>query len=67
MLKKLFKQVAQICQRLGMIGLGLVAIDGTRVKAAASDYGARITHESETSFGEETNYCSCHQENPSQN
>ena len=40
-LKKLFKQVVQICQRLGMVSLGLVAIDGTKVKAAASDYGAR--------------------------
>jgi transposase len=40
-LKKLFKQVVQICQKLGMVTLGLVAIDGTKVKAAASDYGAR--------------------------
>jgi len=40
-LKKLFKQVVQICQRLGMVNLGLVAIDGTKVKAAASDYGAK--------------------------
>ena len=41
-LKKLFKQVVQICQRLGMVSLGLVAIDGTKVKAAASDYGAKV-------------------------
>jgi transposase len=40
-LKKLFKQVVQICHRLGMVSLGLVAIDGTKVKAAASDYGAK--------------------------
>jgi len=40
-LKKLFKQVVQICQRLGMVSLGLVAIDGTKVKAATSDYGAK--------------------------
>jgi transposase len=40
-LRKLFKQVVQICQRLGMVNLGLVAIDGTKVKAAASDYGAK--------------------------
>ncbi len=40
-LTELFKQVVQICQRLGMVSLGLVAIDGTKVKAAASDYGAR--------------------------
>ncbi|MCL0090087.1 transposase [Dehalococcoidia bacterium] len=40
-LKKLFKQVVQICQRLGMVGLGLAAIDGTKVKAVASGYGAR--------------------------
>jgi transposase len=41
-LKKLFNQVVQICQRLGMVSLGLVAIDGTKVKAAASDYGAKV-------------------------
>ena len=40
-LKKLFKQVVQICQRLGMVSLGLVAIDGTKVKTATSDYGAK--------------------------
>jgi len=40
-LKRLFKQVVQICQKLGMVNLGLVAIDGTKVKAAASDYGAK--------------------------
>lgn len=40
-LKKVFKQVVQICHRLGMVSLGLVAIDGTKVKAAASDYGAK--------------------------
>ena len=40
-LKELFKQVVQICQRLGMVRLGLVAIDGTKVKTAASDYGAK--------------------------
>ncbi|GFP21431.1 transposase [Candidatus Hakubella thermalkaliphila] len=40
-LKKLFKQVVQICQKLGMVSLGLVAIDGTKVKAATSDYGAK--------------------------
>jgi transposase len=40
-LKKLFKQVVQICHRLGMVSLGLVVIDGTKVKAATGDYGAR--------------------------
>jgi transposase len=40
-LKRFFKQVVQICQRLGMVSLGLVAIDGTKVKAATSDYGAK--------------------------
>jgi transposase len=40
-LKKLFKQVVQICHKLGMVSLGLVVIDGTKVKAAASDYGAK--------------------------
>ena len=40
-LKKLFKQVVQICQKLGMVNLGLVAIDGTKVKAATGDYGAK--------------------------
>lgn len=40
-LNKLFKQVVQICQKLGMVNLGLVAIDGTKVKAATSEYGAK--------------------------
>ena len=40
-LKKLFKQVVQICHRLGMVSMGLVAIDGTKVKAASSDYGVK--------------------------
>lgn len=46
-LKKLFKQVVQICQKLGIVKLGLVAstipsaIDGTKVKAVAFDYKAR--------------------------
>lgn len=29
MLRRLFKQVVQICQKLGMVSVGLVAIDGT--------------------------------------
>lgn len=40
-LKALFKQVVQICQKLGIVKLGLVAIDGTKVKAVASDYKAK--------------------------
>lgn len=40
-LKVLFKQVVQICQKLGIVKLGLVAIDGTKVKAVASDYKAK--------------------------
>lgn len=40
-IKKLFKQVVQICQKLGIVKLGLVAIDGTKVKAVASDYKAK--------------------------
>jgi transposase len=35
--KALFKQVVDICNRLGMITLGHVAIDGTKIKANASD------------------------------
>jgi len=40
-LKKLFKQVVQICEKLGMVNLGLVARDAPKVKAAGSDYGAK--------------------------
>ena len=35
--KALFKQVVDICNRLGMVKLGHVAIDGTKIKANASD------------------------------
>jgi len=33
----LFKQVARLCQELGMVELGHVSIDGTKIKANASD------------------------------
>ena len=33
----LFAQVAMICRQLGMIKLGHVSIDGTKIKANASD------------------------------
>jgi transposase len=35
--KALFKQVVDLCNRLGMISLGHVALDGTKIKANASD------------------------------
>jgi Transposase and inactivated derivatives len=35
--KNLFKQVVDICNQIGMIKLGHVAIDGTKIKANASD------------------------------
>ena len=37
-LAKLFVQVLQMCQRAGLIKLGHVAIDGTKIKANASKY-----------------------------
>lgn len=37
-LAKLFVQVLQLCQRAGLIKLGHVAIDGTKIKANASKY-----------------------------
>jgi transposase len=33
----LFKQVVDVCNRLGMVNLGHLAIDGTKIKANASD------------------------------
>jgi len=36
-IKILFKKVVQLCCELGMVNLGLVAIDGTRIKANASE------------------------------
>jgi len=35
--KSLFKQVVDICKGLGMVKLGHVAIDGTKIKASAAD------------------------------
>jgi len=35
-LGRLFKQVLRLCQRAGMVKLGHVALDGTKVKANAS-------------------------------
>jgi transposase len=40
-LKELFKQIARIAMRLGLIRLGEVAFDGTRVKANNSRYATR--------------------------
>ena len=36
----LFKQTVQLCQRAGMVKLGTVAIDGTKVQANASRHKA---------------------------
>ncbi len=38
--KKLFKQVLQLCQKAGLVKLGRVAIDGTKVQANASKHKA---------------------------
>ena len=40
-IKFLFKKVVQLCCELGMVNLGLVAIDGTRIKANASERGTK--------------------------
>jgi transposase len=37
LLKELFKQIVHICYHLGMISLGQICLDGTKVKANASD------------------------------
>lgn len=36
-IKLLFKKVVRLCREMGMVSLGLVAIDGTRIKANASE------------------------------
>jgi hypothetical protein len=38
--KELFKQVLQLCQRAGLVKLGHVALDGTKVQANASKHKA---------------------------
>ena len=38
--KKLFKQVLQLCRKAGLVKLGRVAIDGTKVQANASKHKA---------------------------
>ena len=49
-LADLFVQVLQLCQRAGMVKLGHIALDGTKVKANASkhkamSYGRMVTEE----------------------
>ena len=39
-LKKLFKQVLKLCQKAGLVKLGNVAVDGTKIKANASKHKA---------------------------
>ena len=39
-LEELFTQVLVLCQRAGLVGLGRVALDGTKVRAAASRHKA---------------------------
>jgi transposase len=36
-LRKLFTQIVAICEKLGMVSVGHIAIDGTKIKANASD------------------------------
>ena len=50
-LKKLFVQVLKLCQKAGLVKLGQVAVDGTKIKANASKHKAmsydRMTQEEE--------------------
>lgn len=50
-LKKLFVQVLKLCQKAGLVKLGQVAVDGTKIKANASKHKAmsydRMTKEEE--------------------
>jgi transposase len=39
-IKRLFQQTVLLCGRLGMIGLGHIALDGTKLKAHTSKHGA---------------------------
>jgi transposase len=39
-IKKLFKDTVLLCARLGMVNLGHIALDGTKLKASASKYKA---------------------------
>ena len=39
-IKRLFKQTVLLCARLGMVGLGHIALDGTKLKAYTSRHGA---------------------------
>lgn len=39
-LAKLFVQMLQVCRKAGMVTLGHVALDGTKVKAKAAKHGA---------------------------
>ena len=43
-LSALFVQILRLCQKAGMVSLGLVALDGTKVKANASKHKA-MSHE----------------------
>jgi transposase len=50
-LKKMFVQVLKLCQKAGLVKLGQVAVDGTKIKANASKHKAmsydRMTQEEE--------------------
>ena len=39
-IKRLFHQTVLLCARLGMVGLGHIALDGTKLKAYTSKHGA---------------------------
>ena len=43
-LEELFVQVLRLCQKAGMVSLGHVALDGTKIKAYASKHKA-MSHE----------------------
>ncbi len=44
-LSGLFVQVLRPCQRAGLVRLGHVALDGTKVKANASKHGSCVVHD----------------------
>lgn len=51
-LKKIFVQVVRICRGLGITKMGLVAIDGSKVKSVSSDSGAKSEEKLEEALKE---------------
>ena len=63
--KRLFKETVLLCARLGMVRLGHIALDGTKLKAHTSKHGAmsygRMKQEEER-LSEETDELMCQAE-----